>query len=162
MLAFFCALHVLPIFKTLCLTPRNGVNKKSAFVTSALGWLLGKDEKTQVFDLLQKEQSRSVPPLKTSLFSSDYVISSIFFIIMSVRAVSFPGWSFNWYQWHFRFCFKFLCLLTLLQKLGKSKWKCQFLHGNFRLYAFYVICVCFYSTVDHLILCIYKSQSSNK
>ena len=39
----------------------------------------------------------------TSLLSADYLVSSVFFIIMNVRAVSFPGWSFNWFEWHFRY-----------------------------------------------------------
>ena len=35
------------------------------------------------------------------LKSLDYFVSTIFFIIMNVRAVSFPGWALPWYQWTF-------------------------------------------------------------
>ena len=108
MLAFFAGLHLIPIVKTFCLTPRNGVTEKSAFATSPLGWILGRDRKTaeekeyEDFEREEKEQRNKVPPLMSSLLSADYLVSSVFFIIMNVRAVSFPGWSFNWFQWHFR------------------------------------------------------------
>ena len=40
------------------------------------------------------------PPFKVGE-SWDYLVSTIFFIIMNVRAVSFPGWALPWYQWTF-------------------------------------------------------------
>ena len=73
------------------------------------GWILGRDRKTEQekeyeeYEREEKEQKNPVPPLMTSLLSADYLVSSVFFIIMNVRAVSFPGWSFNWFEWHFRY-----------------------------------------------------------
>ena len=39
--------------------------------------------------------------ISKTLKSWDYLVSTIFFIIMNVRAVSFPGWALPWYQWTF-------------------------------------------------------------
>ena len=165
MLAFFAGLHVIPIVKTFCLTPRNGVTEKSAFATSPLGWILGRDRKTdeekeyEDFEREEKEQRNKVPPLMTSLLSADYLVSSVFFIIMNVRAVSFPGWSFNWFQWHFRFSFITFDLNNkFLKGFANESRRRQLLHGHLWLYVFHVTCVCLYPSNDNFVLCLHKSK----
>ena len=50
---------------------------------------------------IKKDENTEIENFFKVVESWDYLVSTIFFIIMNVRAVSFPGWALPWYQWTF-------------------------------------------------------------
>jgi len=43
----------------------------------------------------------TVEPIINSILSLDYLVSSLYFIIMNFRCTSFPAWALSWYIWTF-------------------------------------------------------------
>ena len=106
MLTTFAILNIIPWIKTFFFTPRDYSSKMTSYESSVVGYLTGKrepevaNEEIELQNLNPQAQEEG-PSLKSSLLSRDNIVSGIFFVIMNVRAVSFPGWAYPWLQWTF-------------------------------------------------------------
>lgn len=108
MLTGFAIATSIVWIKTIFFLPYKETDtEKTAFESSVFGQFCSKDDVEDEFVIdedkndADKNDDEEKVPIYKSVLSVNYFFASVFFIVMTVRINSFPGWYYPWLKWTF-------------------------------------------------------------
>ena len=79
----------------------HGKPEKKPEIENEKGEEETRGRQTQIFDEEQAKKDKQNKSLFSWMATPDFIIAGLYFIVMDIRCVSYPGWTLSWFQWTF-------------------------------------------------------------